>query len=92
MTPLQIEILLWYHGRAEDFERLDAPAVREAVDEFKGPLGMLELRAPAGGGDYRTYQLTERGRAYINALLMLPLPVCHWVIPAPALSTFAAAG
>lgn len=86
MTPLEIDIILWYHTRAVDYRDgdLSAPAVREAVDRFRDVDGLLELRPPTGSGDFRTYRLTERGQAYVDALIMTPLPICQWVIPCPA--------
>jgi hypothetical protein len=86
VTPLEIDILLWYHTRAVDYRDgdLSAPAVRDTIDWFKGKAGLLCLRAPTGDGDYRTYCLTDRGNAYVAALTSLPLPVCHWVIPITA--------
>lgn len=88
MSPLEIDIVLWYHTRAVDYRDGDfsAPAVRQTIDAFKGALGLLEL-FPDGErptGDCRTYRLTERGRAYVTALTALPLPTCQWVICSPA--------
>lgn len=88
MTPLGIDIVLWYYSRAVDYREGDfaAPAVREAINEFRDALNLLEV-IPVDGkprSEHRTYRLTERGRAYVSALIMLPLPVCQWVIPSPA--------
>lgn len=88
MTPLEIDIALWYHTRAVDYRDGDfsAPAVRETIDSFRGDLGLLEAIRDEDrwDGDYRTYRLTPRGTAYVEALQGLPLPVCQWVIPAEA--------
>jgi hypothetical protein len=82
VSPLHIEILLHYRGRADDFRDGDfsAPAVRDAINDFKGELGLLELE-PAGSDFARTYRLTERGEVYVAALCALPLPTQRWVIP-----------
>jgi len=84
MTPLEIDIVLWYGTRALDYRDgdLNAPAVRDAIDAFtKGEVGLLELDPDRHLN--RTYRLTARGRAYFNALCALPLPTCQWVIAAP---------
>lgn len=85
MSPLQIEILLWYYARANDYRDGDfsAPAVREAVDDFRGAAGMLAPTndLPSGQVALRAYRLTDRGQAYVDALMAMPLPVCRWEIP-----------
>lgn len=80
MTPLQIEILLHYYAISEDYREGDfsAPAVRDAIDEFRHELNLLELDASDGE---REYKLTRRGEFYIESLLKIPLPVSEWKIP-----------
>lgn len=83
MTPLCLDILLWYHCRAADYREGDfsAPAVREAIDRFVGTLNLLETVPPPNMAGYRTYRLTPRGQAYVDHVLSIPLPVCRWEIP-----------
>ena len=84
MTPLQVDILLWYHARRSDYREGDfsAPSVRAAIDEFRDNSDMLAKNPHAcEKGDYRTYRLTDRGEAFVKAILELPLPVCRWEIP-----------
>jgi hypothetical protein len=86
MTPLEISILLHYHSRADDFREGDfsAPAVRQAIDWFRGSAEMLiQGTEPTNG---KTYKLTERGEVFVDALLKLPLPVRQraWVMPQEA--------
>lgn len=86
MTPLQIEILFWYHVRRVDYREGDfsAPAVRAAIDQFRDETGLLEVMEPdLSPGDSRTYRTTDKARAYLEALQAMPLPVCRWEIPAP---------
>lgn len=82
MTPLQLEILLHYYASLGDYREGDfsAPAVRKAIDDFKGPLGLLR---PAKENTSRgsCYVITERGRTFLNHVLELPLPVQTWVMP-----------
>lgn len=79
MSPLQIEILLHYYCRSGDYRENDfsAPAVREAIDNFRGREDML---CPCESGS-RSYRLTERGQAFVDALQRLPLPRRVWVMP-----------
>ena len=78
MTPLHLEILIWYIGRATDYRDGDfsAPAVREAIDWMRCGVGLLE-KSDIGS---KRYQLSERGRVFMNALLNTPLPVQVWVM------------
>lgn len=82
MTPLKIEILLHYNTRPGDYRGGDfsAPAVMSAIDSFlRKEIGLLQ---PTSNEQISTsYELTERGKVYIAALLAMPLPVCRWVMP-----------
>lgn len=82
MTPLEIEILLHYYGHSDDYRQGDfsAPAVRDAIDRFKGHMELLE---PEGqlGQVHHMYRLTERGKVYVEALMVIPLPVKAWKMP-----------
>jgi hypothetical protein len=90
VTPLEIDIVLWYHTRAVDYRDGDfsAPAVREIIDNFRERDQLLEAIPDTGraSGDHRTYRLTERGDVFVRALTSLPLPMCQWIIPTPSSS------
>lgn len=79
MSPLAIEILLHYGTRANDYRDGDfsATAVRELIDAFLGPLGLLQSSPML----HQTYTITERGHAYVDALCAMALPICRWEIP-----------
>ncbi len=84
MSPLEIGILLHYHISPVDYRDGDftAPAVRNAIDEFVSN-GML---GPSVGGETQysaAYQITDKGRFYVDALCSVPLPVATWFIPQP---------
>lgn len=76
MTILKVEILLHYACSCNDFRDLDAPAIKEAIDEFC-ELGIL----------YKVdkYQQRKIGcnqdalDAYVNEVLRVPLPKQVWV-------------
>ena len=89
MTPLEIEIVLHYDTRANDYREGDFsfPAVRETLDRFREELHLLEHwpeddKSPTNP----TYQITERGRFYAQALKAVPLPVAIWVMPETSLN------
>lgn len=77
MTPLQIEILMHYHCRTDDYRNGDfsASAVREAIDEFRN-MGFLR-----DSGERRIYEPSDGVRLYVETLCTIPLPVQRWVMP-----------
>lgn len=86
MTPLEIEMLLHYHCRADEHPRLDAPAVRDALHGFLKD-GILrtrtveEMRPAMVNGS--SYTPTERGCTLVRALCAVPYPESRWVMPEP---------
>jgi hypothetical protein len=81
MTPLQITMMLHYYAIAEPYalrqpEHADSPAVREQRIVLIGDDLLTREH-----DDVRGYRVTERGQAYIDALMAMPLPVCKWTIP-----------
>ena len=82
MTPLELGILIHYKGSAADFRFGDftAPAVRDAIDWFRGDAGMLE---PTDSKEYpsATYRLTKKGEFFVEHLCSLSLPESVWVMP-----------
>lgn len=79
MSPLELQILLHYRCCARDFRNGDftAPAVREAIDWFKGDAELLE-RDGAQGAE-RCYRLSERGTVFVEVLCNTKLPEKKWV-------------
>jgi hypothetical protein len=84
MSPLQIEILLHYNCRADDYRNGDhsAPAVKMSLEWFvaenllcpivqKLPCAQPNIRAPQ-------YKLTSRGQAFVNFIQTIPLPTETW--------------
>lgn len=77
VTPLQLEILLWYHARANDYRDGDfsASAVRSEIDALRDQSKMIEAVPKDEPNPYsRTYRLTERGERFVGAALSVPLP------------------
>lgn len=79
MTPLQIELLLHIYARRGPLN-LPMPVHHEAIEGFKKDR-LIEMTEPVTGE--HPYRLTERGEAYVQALLSLPLPVAVWQMPVP---------
>jgi hypothetical protein len=75
-TPNDIDVLLWYHTRTVDHERLHAPAVIEAANKFLDA-GIFE----ASNSSSRSYCMTAKGVAFIEMLLNTPLPEMRWIDP-----------
>ena len=80
MTPLQIEIALHYHCCPGDYdpERLDAPAVKEALEGFV-ECGLLR-RSTRSGQFYEGVNTPLT--MYVEALCKVQLPELKWVQPA----------
>ncbi len=80
MTPLEIEMLLHYYSRTNDYRDGDfsAPAVRNALEWFKRE----EFLATDKAEPPKTcYVIAERGRVYVEALKSVPMPERRWVMP-----------
>lgn len=84
MTPLQITMMLHYHALAQPYALHEPQHARSpAVFEQRSSLirdEMLALDPDSMSG----YRVTERGRAYVEALCALPLPIKKWIMPAAA--------
>lgn len=79
MSPLEIDMMLHYYSRANDYREGDfsAPAVAKTIAYFtkEGLIAESPQRAAA------KYFITERGRAYVEFLKAVPLPISKWVHP-----------
>lgn len=81
MTPLQINMLLHFYGRAAPWTEWHS-AQKEAFDYFVGEQ-LIEPNDKGGWNLDAPFKLTERGVAYVRFLCALPLPVANWTIPGP---------
>jgi hypothetical protein len=73
-SPYELEIILWYHSRASDWQYMDAPIWRETINK----LIKFDLISQSS---VTTYCATEKLHAYVDGLCNLPLPVQKWIIP-----------
>ena len=81
MTPLQIEIMLHYHTRTTDYGGADDNFTSESVQG-----ALIGFRLDGMLADNRchgdtTYEITDKGRAYVAGLTKVNMPECHWHIP-----------
>lgn len=86
MTPLELEILLHYHARTDDYRDGDfsALAVRRAIDKFRDRENLIEewpMAEKQLAQAHQCYRLTQRGRVFVEALKEVPLPQQVWVMP-----------
>jgi hypothetical protein len=79
MTIYEMGILMHYHCRVDDHpDRKRQPPVWTPTIESFFKEGLLESR-PFGEGP--AYQITPRGRAYMDYLQQVPLPLPTWYMP-----------
>lgn len=80
MSPYQITLLLEIHTRGDmkTSAYWSGPAYSNALKEFAS-MGLIEGRQI----DLDCPVMTERGRAYVDFLQAMPLPVANWAIPGP---------
>jgi hypothetical protein len=78
MSPLKVELLLWYYHSPIDFPNFDAPAVQDAIDDFcKAGIFRRTMKNEVTNRkiDYSQSALD----AYVNEILSVPLPKQIWV-------------
>lgn len=81
MNAYKLNILIHYAYKAVDFQDGNSTLVRDALqDLLKDYLIVLTDKS---ANTRTTYELTVRGRIYVEALLRVPLPVQAWTMPAP---------
>lgn len=80
LTPLHIEIVLWYNSRGVDIDNIDAPAVKQYIEHLYDE-GILcsDLHA----NSRKSYLLTEKGRVFLEAILSVPFPTQTWQVKWP---------
>jgi hypothetical protein len=74
-SPINIEFLLHCHVFSEEFPRINAPAVQNAINKFL-MLGVIESRDDEHG---ETYKTTDLGAAWVTALCNVPMPTKRYV-------------
>jgi hypothetical protein len=82
MSPLALKVLLHYYVTPLLFEKNSAHDLElEAITEFIRQ-DLIKWRAAGDVRDgHHALEITDRGRAYVEAILATPYPVIRWVIP-----------
>lgn len=80
MTPLKIEMLLHWYTTDTDPD-IEGSAQHQAWTAFLEDM-LIQSRL-IGDTAPAEYKLTARGRAYVEALLSVPLPKKTWVVEWP---------
>lgn len=82
MSPLKIQMLLHFHAYCESYDDRGGNAQREAFHHFLSERLITEVAIHQGASIYgRFYRTTDRGRAMVEALCAVKLPICKWVQP-----------
>jgi len=89
VTPLDLEICLWYHSRCEDMPWVlgDAPIRDEVVGRLMR-LGLLRLSTPEEkkedrhrGNPVMKYKYTAKLNAFVSMLCDTDMPKLVWMDP-----------
>ena len=80
MTPLALEILLWYSLHAAEAGPFENYHLQPQQDVIKWFLSADILRHEEADPP-NFYRPTERGRAFLALILSTPLPKASWVDP-----------
>ena len=72
LTPNELDVLIHYYVSPKPHDRFDAPAVKDAINDFIDS-GVIE---PQG---HEHFRLTEKGQAWLKAILDTPIPKQQWV-------------
>jgi len=74
-------MMLHYHTRGEPYARYEPDHAQSgAVKSQREGLMVWEL-LETDGGSPSGYRVTERGRAFVEAICAMPLPIKKWVMP-----------
>lgn len=75
---------MWYYTRPGDSGHITAPNGPSTVAAFIEQNLLEEVgNEEQDTKILRLYRITERGKAYMRAVLNVPLPVQKWVMPEP---------
>ena len=81
MTPFEIDILLHYYVSPDRHRvEIDNPPIWRETRQWFLDNDLLRHREPTIKSD-ASYEVTERGKAWIEHVCSLPLPVATWVMP-----------
>jgi hypothetical protein len=81
MSPLHISIMLWYYCHPTDYMRGTDEGNSVATCDFVQYFCENEMLCynPQDGA---LYHITDKGMAYVESILDMPMPVQQWITPA----------
>lgn len=84
MIPYEIGVLLHYYARTDEHpDSVRLPPIWSMTLRGFGELNLLEtIPTPVRSGD-PVFRITSRGRAYVEALILVPLPEPAWLVQWP---------
>jgi hypothetical protein len=74
-SPLEIEVVLHYYHSPEPHPRVNAPAVKEAIQRFVNDGILSAAEGPA------LLKVTDRGNAWVRMIVETPYPEGAWIDP-----------
>jgi hypothetical protein len=77
MSPSDLEVLVHCHACVGVHPRIDAPAVRDAIERFRSADIIEECSHPRRGEFYTT----DKGKAWLEIILRTPMPTKAWIDP-----------
>lgn len=82
-TPLGIQIMLHYYAHADQFRGGDfsPPAVRAELEAFVEAGLLMQLVIRGSSVENYSFEITDGGRVYVEALKRVPLPRRIWAMP-----------
>jgi hypothetical protein len=85
MTPLQMQMMIHYYARLTPYaehepDHANSLAVRDQRQQLVA-CGLLVQKTDETGWDGTSYCVTDKGRAYVNHLREVQIPVAVWVQP-----------
>ena len=79
LSPLEVMMLIHYYAIHNDFQFIEAPAQRHAIEKFLR-LGLIEENIQIRDDDPKYVGNTEALEPYIKKLCSIPLPKMEWVV------------
>lgn len=79
-TPVELTLLLWYHFRCEDIEKISSNSNLKAAVRLEGE-GLIKVKPSPTDV---SWELTDKGRFFVRMLCETPLPKMEWCDPREA--------
>lgn len=81
VSPLYINIAIWYHTRPVDYEHNGSDIWPEVVMSCVKDMVQKDILARMSDNPGTHYAMTDRGHAWVGFICDVPFPVAKWVLP-----------